>query len=475
MPLPPLMSALAAHPVRLVAATAVLAAVSLAPAARATLAQDLAVGTGYAADEICTRTLQSADDLWRVKWLYTAPDVSALPLIWNVQQQAGYGTTVSTIIPGAENKRLALYRWGLGCTIIPPGTSVDTVSAQPFRIHIDPPVNAQVWPQGEGTAETARVTPGQSAVLTRQSDALFAETALTINKRQNTFAVLVAKDGHLIYERYREGYTKDQPQHGWSMTKTLTALLTGMMASDGRLTLDGSPPVAQLAGGGKSAITWRQLLQMRSGLQWAETFGGYGPTAEMLWLQPDHGGYAASLPLASSPGQPFNYSTGNSSIVSLGLRNALGGGAQAAYDYYQERLFEPLGIRNGVIQPDANGTPSGGARGVLRPRDWLRIGQLILDRGQANGRTVVGADYIDFMTTPSPANAGYGASLWLYGELNMPSDTPRDIVIMWGVKGQYVMLIPSKRLAVLRMGVSFDEADTAQRMFNTMKELASVF
>ena len=158
------------------------------------------------------------------------------------------------------------------------------------------------------------------------------------------------------------------------------------------------------------------------------------------------------------------------------MRRVLGGEAQALYDHQHSQLFAPLGMRQATIEPDVSGTPSGGAYGVLRPRDWLRLGQLVLNRGQWNGRNLIDASYIDFMLTPSPANAGYGGAVWLKGSLNMPADLPADTAVFWGLNGQYLVLVPSRQLAVLRMGVShldkdFGDNATRQRVFEAVRAI----
>src|SRR5262245_58646609 len=116
---------------------------------------------------------------------------------------------------------------------------------------------------------------------------------------------------------------------------------------------------------------------MAPGLRWFEGYGGASDATEMLFSQPDQGAWAADRELTSPPGTVFTYSTGFSNIAMLRMRQLLGGSHQAVYDYYQQRLFRPLAIRGGVIEADASGTPVGGARGLLRPVDWLRLGQLI--------------------------------------------------------------------------------------------------
>ncbi len=447
----------------------------------ATLNQQLSSATGYAAHEICTRTLLSGDDFTRVKKALVAPAVDPLGLVWLVDHDpAAAQTTVKTWLPWAANPSVAIFRPGLGCTTVPTGVSVQALRAQPLKAPQDAPLSSTLqaapWPAGEGAANDAALTPAQRDVIRAQGQSLFAEQSLLAGQRHNTIAYLVAVGGRLVHEAYAPGYDASQPQHGWSMTKTLTGLLAGRMVTEGRFALDDRPPLPGWQADGRAAITWRHLLRMSSGLQWAENFGTYGSTAQMLWMEPDQGAYAAGLPLAAAPGGNFVYSTGNFSILPWAMRRVLGGDAQALYDHQHQQLFAPLGMRQATVEPDASGTPSGGAYGVLRPRDWLRLGQLVLNHGQWNGRTLIDPGYIDFMLTPSPANAGYGGAIWLKGSLNMPADLPADTAVFWGLNGQYLVLVPSRQLAVLRMGVShldrdFTDNATRQRVFEAVRAI----
>src|SRR5262249_4980069 len=153
--------------------------------------------------------------------------------------------------------------------------------------------------------------------------------------------------------------------------------IAGLFARDGKLALDAPVGLSRWKGTpNKAAITWRQLLNMAPGLSWFEGYGGASDATEMLFSHADQGAWAADRPLVDKPGTHFVYSTGFVNIAMLAMRESLGGSSQELYDLYQRELFAPLGIRGGVIELDASGTPNGGARGILRPVDWLRLGQL---------------------------------------------------------------------------------------------------
>lgn len=444
-------------------------------AAHASLIDDLPAGTGYAAWELCSRTLVSGDDFNRVRDDYTAPKVPPLPWIWQIDAVPGQRVEVSTWLPMLENRRIGVFRAGLGCTLVTPGTSEAQLRAQPFKPVTPVPPSSSPWPEGDGPAQTPSLSPARTALLARADQQMFSEPAGTpLKQRFNTIALLVAQDGQLLHEQYGHGYQREQLQLGWSMTKTVTSLIAGLMHWDGKLQLDSPVGLSQWAGTPKAAITWRQLLNMAPGMAWDEGYGGASDATEMLFSQPDQGTWAANRPLTSKPGTVFTYSTGFTNVAMLRLKQLAGGSHQAIYDYYQTRLFAPLGIRGGVIEPDAAGTPVGGARGLLRPMDWLRLGQLVADKGQWHGQSLISPDYVAFMTAASPASPEYGGALWRVP--NLPADLrgrlPADTVWFAGHLGQYVVVVPSRRLVVLRMGVAFDSKEQSKRqVFSLVADL----
>jgi CubicO group peptidase (beta-lactamase class C family) len=395
-----------------------------------------------------------------VRERYVKPKVDPLNLVRRVDYQQGQRVGVQTLLPGLAHARSAIYRRGLGCTLVPPDTTEAKVRAQGFTAAPSLPADARPWPLGEAAVETSRLDVATRDILARHAGVIFSEPSQEPKQGLNATALLVARDGHLLFEQYGQGFTREQPQLGWSMTKTLTALVAGLFARDGKLEVDAPVGLSRWNGTPKAKITWRQLLNMAPGLSWTEGYGGASDATEMLFSHADQGAWAADRPLTRAPGSYFNYSTGFTNVAMLALREKLGGDAQALYDLYQRELFAPLGIRGGVIEPDASGTPVGGARGLLRPVDWLRLGQLVGDRGHWNGTRVLPEAWIDFMTSPSPASAGYGGFLWRReSDMITPAQRaklPADLVWFAGHMSQYIFVAPSQKLLVLRMGVSLE-------------------
>jgi CubicO group peptidase (beta-lactamase class C family) len=419
---------------------------------------DIPSGTGYAALDLCSRTALSQEPAAQVLSLYVEPKVRPLSTYWRIEHVAGQRVTVQTWLPFLGHPRTAIFRDGLGCTVVPPGTTEASVRAQAFRPAAPAPTASTLpWPLGEGLAEAEALEPAARAVLERHAARLFGEDSERLELRRNTTALLIARGGQLVYERYAHGHTRAQRQLGWSMTKTLTALIAGTLAREGKLALDAPVGLKRWSGTAKAPITWRALLNMAPGLAWFEGYGGASDATEMLFSQADQGAWAADRPLTSSPGSVFAYSTGFSNIAMLRMRELLGGSPQALYEHYQSKLFAPLGIRDGVIEPDASGTPVGGARGFLRPLDWLRLGQLVANGGRWNGVEVIPADWVAFMLAASPASPQYGGSIWRQASPTIPSTLrerlPEDLVFFAGHLGQFTVVVPSRQLVLLRMGV----------------------
>jgi len=439
-----------------VAATAVLVLVIVA-AVGLNRAKDISAGNGYSALDLCSRTLVSGQSLELVRTRFVEPKVAQLPQIWELDIQPA-SVTVSTVLPGMSNPRTAIFRPGLGCTIVPPGTSVEDVRAQALTLAPELPADDRPWPLGEAQPESAALTEPMRAVIEQYAELLFSEQESALTTHKNTTALLVARDGKLVYERYAHELSREDPQLGWSMTKTLTAMIAGVLQKKGVVALDAPVGLPAWKGTPKESITWKQLLNMAPGIAWFEGYGGKSDATEMLFSQADQGAWAAGLEQTTKPGTVFTYSTGFTNIAMLRMRQLVGGSAQAIYDLYQRELFAPLGIRHGVIEPDASGTPVGGARGMLRPVDWLRLGQLLANEGAWNGAQIITPEHVQFMMAASPATTEYGGFMWREASPRIPAEQraklPDDMVWFAGHLGQFMVVIPSAKLIVLRMGVS---------------------
>lgn len=325
--------------------------------------------------------------------------------------------------------------------------------------------------------------------LARQVDELFGDKSMG-----ETRALVVMAGGKIAAERYGEGYNADTPMISWSMAKTITAVMAGMLVADGRLRLDDSPPVAlwQRPGDARGEITLRQLLQMRSGLRHTEAGDPPYESSEvrMLFLdgRDDMAKWAEEQPLEAEPGATFEYSSNTTVILADIAARALTEGnedpdqrSKAVRDYLQARLFGPLGMDSMVPEFDAAGTMIGGSLMHGTARDWAKMGEFLRRGGRApNGRQLVPKAWVDKMLTPSPRAKHYGFQIWLNREHRkagsdephplFPKRAPETAFSLIGHMGQYVISSPSQQLTVVRLGHS-----NSKERKKMMGELADIF
>jgi CubicO group peptidase (beta-lactamase class C family) len=307
--------------------------------------------------------------------------------------------------------------------------------------------------------------------LARKIDALF-----TGDGTGETRAVIVMHRGEVVAERYADGYGRNTKFLGWSMSKTVTGVLIGMLVADGRLRLDSSPPIPRWrrAGDPRGEITLRQLLQMRSGLRHEEKAEPVytSPEVRMMFLdgRDDMAGWAEAQPLEHEPGRAFDYSTPTAMILSDVLARTLAPGGspaqrqRAVNEFVQARMAVPLKMRSLTAEYDRAGTMMGGSMVWATARDWASFGEFLRHEGSVGGAQIVPRAWVEFMVAPSPRAPDYGATIWLNrasgGERAMlfAEQGPESLFAAIGHLGQYVLVSPSQKLTVVRLGKT-DEAE----------------
>ncbi len=406
-------------------------------------------GSGYAAKNICSGYFLSgfsAEDMTN-QALKGASDVLT-NVSSSIDEEEG---RVTTSLFGLF-QREAIYTPGIGCTVLPSGDEDVTmpVTALPaLTIPVD-----EAWPKGSAAP---RPNPQLAAIVQEAFDEPDPD------QPRYTKAVAVVHKGELIAEQYAQGVSADTPLIGWSMTKSVTALLVGMLVKDGALDINDPAPVpiwSQSPDDPRAAITLDQLLRMSSGLEFEETYTAATDVTRMLSVEPDAAAFAASKPLAGPPDTIWSYSSGTTNIISAIVRRSVGDTLQDAYEFSQTRLFRPLHIRTATIEADRSGTFIGSSYMYASARDWARLGQFCLQGGEWEGETLLPEGWMEYLLTPTKtADANlYGAQFWLNRD---PSDTqqerlfpslPEDSYYMGGYQGQIVLVIPSEELVITRFG-----------------------
>ncbi len=412
-------------------------------------AQPVGVNTGYAAKMLCSTVFvshRSAGEAIRQDL------VLAAPIPYRVDSAT---SSVVAWIPGVEARR-AVYRGRLGCVLRPDSSTGPTTSPEPVSQRVA--VATALWPDGE-RVDTATLPQGvDSARLRAALDSAFAEPSAANPRR--TRAIVIVWKGRIVAERYAPGFDASTPQLGWSMTKSVTNALVGILVGRGKLAVDQRAAVPEWKGAAdaRGRIRLDDLMRMSSGLAFNETYGlGPSDVGQDLFLAPDAGAYAAALPLSDSIGTRWSYSSGTTNIISRLVRHTIG--SDAAYlDFPRSALFEPLGMQTAVLEPDPSGTFVGSSYMYASARDWARFGQLYLNDGVWHGKRILPMDWVRYSTTPSPADStgGYGAQVWVNGvgrSGHRPHPlVPGDAYFFLGHDQQNVAVIPSRSLVVVRLG-----------------------
>ena len=335
-------------------------------------------------------------------------------------------------------KSVAAWRDGYGVTLLR-GKKAAELQAEKYPLA----------PEADGPDCLA---PGDSALTERLAP--IAKALVDDHAYNGTpFAFVVLHEGKVVAERYREGLTARTRLLSWSMAKSFTNALAGLMAGDGMVDIYAPTGIPEWQGDERAAITLNDLMQMQSGLEWNEDYGNRSDVNLMLHREKDMGLYAIQKPLEHKPGTFWYYSSGSTNIVMRYLRGKFASDAEFL-TYVRERLFAPLGIHNAVFEPDMSGTPVGSSYLYITAREFASFGQLYLGDGVFQGRRILPEGWVDYSVTPaSDSKDGYGSFFWLNKDKFWP-DIPEDMFNCQGHDGQEVFIIPSKDLVVVVLGYS---------------------
>jgi CubicO group peptidase (beta-lactamase class C family) len=372
---------------------------------------------------------------------------------WSVNRA---DSSVSVSVWGMARHK-AIYRTGLGCTLLNKIPEA-TVRAQRFQLQQRSASSDSLrWPIGDRVADTFPA-PLDRARLNAAIDRAMHAPSTEAGKTALTRSFLVVYDGQLVGERYSPGVNKDLVQIGWSMSKSITGALIGILVKEGRLNPEAPAPVPEWKGTDKEKIRLRDLLQQRSGLDFEEDYANPSEVTNMLFRSDDMAAFTAARPLRYAPGTVFNYSSGNSNILSRIIRHTVGEEAYGAFPY--NALFKRIGMQSALLEPDASGTYIGSSYSYATARDFARFGLLYLSGGRWNGEQLLPEGWVEASIRPAlgDANGRYGYQFWLNGmdpehagRRKFPN-APTDLFYAKGFGGQGIYIIPSQKLLVVRLG-----------------------
>ncbi len=270
---------------------------------------------------------------------------------------------------------------------------------------------------------------------------------------QKTRTLLVLYKGHLIHENYVEDFNENTAVLGWSMTKSILATYYGILQHQGKLNVEWPAPITEWEADDRKNITLNHLLRMQSGLEWDEDYTGISDVTKMLFLESDMTASQRNQEAIAPPTEIWNYSSGTTNLLSGILRQQFRT-HQEYLDFVYSSLIDKIGANSMLIEADLDGNYVGSSYGWGSTRDWGRMGQLYLDKGTWNGEQLFSPDWVDYVSKVTEnSNGTYGAHFWLNSSGIYP-DVPKDLYSMNGYQGQYVFIIPSKDLVVVRTGLA---------------------
>lgn len=298
-------------------------------------------------------------------------------------------------------------------------------------------------------------------------------------ERTYTNALLIMKDGRIVSEFYRNNSDAATRFIGWSMTKSITSVLIGCALAEGRIaSLDTaiSDYLPELRGGGYEGVTIRQVMQMRSGVDYEERYDFANPgtaasnhIAALVRNTARFTDVARTLPRLHPPGEVFQYKTIDTAVLGWLVERATQGSVAA---YTEHCLWEPLGAEADAyyIMDGAPGVGRefSGAGFNATLRDFARFGQMVLDGGVADGRRIVSEEWIRASTQPSggedEGRGGYGLQWWTFPNTNAFAAI--------GLQGQYIYIDPDTRTVAVKLSY-FPPGDTSSFGAETMAFMAA--
>jgi len=373
-----------------------------------------------------------------------------------VRRDIDYDNKTVSLTTESGITRVAKYIGDLGCVPLPIGETAPFYDPPEIRSSL-PDRETTPWPMGDVLPDQPIPAEIDQDKLNKALDAFFTDGAMSAS-------LVVTYKGQLIAERYGDGIDIDTPLESWSMSKSLTATLMGVLIEQGEYTLDQPAPIPEWQGEGdpRQKIRIMDIMRMSSGLR-CRNMGD--PDWDPALGFPDHlylytgtvnsFEYAATRPQQWEPNTVGRYRNCDPVLTNYLVRLAVEGRGDDYHQFPQSNLFDKIGVRDLVFQTDPYGNILLQGSSLGPARDWARLGNLYLNDGMANGERILPEGYADFVSTLAPAWVAdgrpiYGAFFWLMGaDFGLE---PGDVYAMRGAGGQITVIVPSKGLVMARLG-----------------------
>lgn len=357
----------------------------------------------------------------------------------------------------------AAFREGIGCVVMAPDQGFEDIDALP--ILTTPPLSGDPatipWPDGDLVTEQPLPAHVDAAALQAASDWAFDRPT----PEQATLSLMVVQDGRILHERYAPGVDKHTRTRTWSTAKSIAVTLIGILADQGRMHLDEplgfdwQPRALFPEQDPRNAITLRHVLNMSSGLYPIDNGGLEYATGSGMsyWAGASSVQGALHKALVREPGTVWDYENYETLLAVYKMKQVLGS-PQAYLEFPRKALLDKIGMRNTLLSTDRFGDFILSSQVYTNARDLARFGMLYQQGGMWNGERILSREWIDFVRTPAPATAtignAYGGQFWLVPD-DRKDEVPPDAYSTAGNRGQFVIVVPSKNLVIVRRGLDW--------------------
>ena len=356
----------------------------------------------------------------------------------------------------------AAFREGLGCVIMAPDQTFDDIESLPVLEMLVPPDDLATVPWPDGDLVSAEPFPSHvnTAALQAASDWAFDR----VSPEQVTVSLLVVHEGRIIYERYAPGIDITTRTRTWSTAKSIAASLIGILVDQGRMAIDEPlgfdwlPSASSPESDPRSDITLRHVLNMSSGLYPVDNAGLEYATGSGLayWAGASSVRGARNRALIREPGTNWDYENYDTLLAIYAMKLTIGDD-RVYLEFPRSALLDRIGMWNTLVSVDRFGDFILSSQVYTNARDLARFGMLYLQDGRWNGEQLLSEDWIEFVRTPAPATTTrghmYGGHWWLVPDAR--SDVPESAYATSGNRGQYVIVVPSHDLVIVRRGLDY--------------------
>ena len=438
------------------------------------LSENLNIAAGYAAKNLCSWIFVTGINEKKALNSYIYPVFK--PFKWLMKSKVNYREKSVIISTRYNIKRKAIFRKNLGCTLLNKKSEA-IVRSQKISPIPSPLIDPQkVWPQGSKVIPSKNIAPHSLKKIRTLLNQCIK------NKKRNVLAMVVVYDNTILAEAYGTGISKKTKLLSWSMAKSVTNNAIGILVKQKKLTL--STKVSDLIQSpyhdDKRKITINHLLRMSSGLHFKEIYFGSNHVTRMLYLKDDMALYALSQKMKRRPGKIFKYSSGDSNILTKTIFLKNNSSVNDAYRFIQKELFHKINITSAIFEIDSSGSFIGSSYVYMTARDYARLGLFWLKKGKWKDKIILPEWWMDYSLKPtlSSHKRTYGAHFWL----NSPGKPryrkwkklPTDMFLARGYQGQYIIVIPSYDLVVVRLGVTFTPGPVKREINHVISEIIKV-